>query len=201
MSNDDDSKTVVLKRKLAPSPEAPVSDSSVPRVKLRCLDDTYLSNGQVLEIKLHGSEQTVGRSQENSIRIDAKGVSRKHARIFLEGDSWAIEDLRSKNGIHVNKKRVSRAVLKPGDRIDIDPIPFFFVLDKEKKEEVAADGQEAFEQTVLLGKGAENSRVGSSVEETSPMESVRRPRNGHGLRWTIVIGIVVFVVLLFVIST
>ena len=198
MSNDDDSKTVVLKRKLAPSPEAPVSDSSAPRVRLRCLDDTYLSNGQVLEIKLHGREQTVGRSQENSICIDAQGVSRKHARIFLEGDSWAIEDLRSMNGIHVNKKSVSRAVIKPGDRIDIGPIPFFLVLAEEKKPEAAADGQDAFEQTVLLGKGA---GVGSSVEETSPMESVRRPRFGQGMRWTIVLGVAVFVVLLFVFST
>ncbi len=65
-------------------------------------DDVYLriisgpAAGQ--EFPLKGAEFTVGRTESASIMIPDILISRNHARIFLDGESWKIEDLSSANG-------------------------------------------------------------------------------------------------------
>ena len=44
-------------------------------------------------------------------------VSRKHARIAMQGDQIWIEDLGSTNGTFVNGEKIKRARLKEGDRV------------------------------------------------------------------------------------
>ncbi|HDQ71270.1 MAG TPA: FHA domain-containing protein, partial [Chloroflexi bacterium] len=51
---------------------------------------------------------------------DEGGVSRKHARIFLQGERVLIEDLNSTNYTHVNQQRLTPGQprpLDPGDEI------------------------------------------------------------------------------------
>ena len=62
---------------------------------------------------------TIGRSAENDIVIDHMGVSGKHARVDLEGQTVVLTDLKSTNGTFVNGKRVERAELRPNDWINI----------------------------------------------------------------------------------
>ena len=63
---------------------------------------------------------TMGRADECAITLpDAKGVSRRHARISVKGNFCAIEDLKSTNGVFVNGTRVSLdqpVAMRPGDR-------------------------------------------------------------------------------------
>lgn len=59
----------------------------------------------------------LGREPDNSFVLTDAGVSRHHARIVRSGDGWAIEDLGSSNGTRVNGRRVSRALLRDGDRV------------------------------------------------------------------------------------
>ncbi len=74
--------------------------------------------GQVFAIEQ--ADSVVGRTREASVRIDAVGVSRRHARIVSTGPgTFAIEDLGSTNGVFVNGERVQRADLTPGDQIQI----------------------------------------------------------------------------------
>jgi pSer/pThr/pTyr-binding forkhead associated (FHA) protein len=58
---------------------------------------------------------TIGRLPDNTLIIDNPAVSGHHARVFLDGDHYVVEDLRSKNGTYVNEKHVLRAALQDGD--------------------------------------------------------------------------------------
>ena len=65
----------------------------------------------------------IGRGSEADLRINDPGVSRKHARVNVDGEgdnlTLTIEDLGSTNGIVVNGQRVERATLEDGTRIEI----------------------------------------------------------------------------------
>ena len=68
-------------------------------------------------VSLVESEYLVGRHRDNSIQITDLGVSGFHARIFRSADGYAIEDLKSRNGIWVNGTRVFHATLQNGDTV------------------------------------------------------------------------------------
>lgn len=68
---------------------------------------------------------TLGRNQGNDVvLVEAKrGVSSHHARIEQEGRSYFVVDLDSKNGTHLNHRRIApnqRVELKAGDFVSID---------------------------------------------------------------------------------
>ena len=65
---------------------------------------------------------TIGRSSDNDVIIDSLLVSRRHARLDCAGGRCAVEDLGSANGLFVNGKRVSHAVLNPGDRLRLGDV-------------------------------------------------------------------------------
>lgn len=63
---------------------------------------------------------TIGRQQGNTIQLTEKNVSRRHAKLTPEGESWVLEDLGSYNGVKVNGRVASgRAVLQEGDVVQI----------------------------------------------------------------------------------
>lgn len=62
---------------------------------------------------------TLGRTPQNDIQLENLGISSNHAAIVRDGDSWAVEDLGSKNGTTVNGERITRQPLKHGDIIGI----------------------------------------------------------------------------------
>lgn len=63
---------------------------------------------------------TIGRNADCDIVLDDRQVSRVHARIIWRGDHYAIEDLGSKNGTHLNGRDiVGAAPLHDGDEIQI----------------------------------------------------------------------------------
>lgn len=65
----------------------------------------------------------VGRDRDCAVRIDSPTLSRRHARIFLNGGEATLEDLASKNGTHVNARRVTQpVVLKDGDHVQVGSV-------------------------------------------------------------------------------
>jgi diguanylate cyclase (GGDEF)-like protein len=56
----------------------------------------------------------IGRGSTNDIQINESSVSRKHAKIFKDGDKYFIEDLRSKNGTWINGNAV-----ESGERVEV----------------------------------------------------------------------------------
>lgn len=59
----------------------------------------------------------VGREADATIRCDAPGVSRYHAKLVVAGADVVVEDLGSKNGTFVNGQRVTSARLADGDEL------------------------------------------------------------------------------------
>jgi hypothetical protein len=74
-------------------------------------------------VKLHDGENLVGRDLPIDIWLDSGGVSRKHARVLVEGTSAWVEDLGSKNGTWVNGQRIAeRTEVPDGAEIRFGPV-------------------------------------------------------------------------------
>ena len=68
------------------------------------------------EIVLRPGENVMGREEEGVVWLDSPSVSRRHARILVEGGEVVLEDLASKNGTFVRGRRISGPVrLADGD--------------------------------------------------------------------------------------
>ena len=73
-------------------------------------------------------EVVLGRLPECEIPLVDPSVSRRHARIRLEGDRWTVTDLGSTNGVKVNGEPVSVAELRHGDRLELGTVALQFAL-------------------------------------------------------------------------
>ena len=62
---------------------------------------------------------TAGRHPTSDIFLDDVTVSRRHAVFRREAGEWSVSDARSLNGTYVNGRRVERAVVRAGDKIQI----------------------------------------------------------------------------------
>ena len=79
------------------------------------------------EITLHRGENVIGRDDGVILWIDDNSVSRRHARIVVEGDEAVLEDLGSKNGTLLRGERVEAPVrLVDEDLITIGPASISF---------------------------------------------------------------------------
>jgi pSer/pThr/pTyr-binding forkhead associated (FHA) protein len=58
---------------------------------------------------LEKAELFVGRDLNNDIVINDPEVSRRHARLFLQGSAYVVEDLGSTNGTFINGNRLAGA--------------------------------------------------------------------------------------------
>ncbi len=95
------------------APAAP-STGAVPRL----VGARGAYGGTLFEIA--GTEVSIGREVGNAVQLDRDNtVSRRHARVIKQGDSWLIRDEGSSNGTWVNGVRITEQTLRPGDEIQI----------------------------------------------------------------------------------
>src|SRR4051812_20576445 len=59
----------------------------------------------------------IGRATDCQIRTEDAVVSRRHARILLDGGEYWIEDLGSLSGVYLGAEKITRARFVPGDLI------------------------------------------------------------------------------------
>ena len=77
-------------------------------------------DGQSISTYHIGNEGLVlGRASECDVVLPDSLVSRRHARIWLEGGQLKVEDLSSRNGISVNGERVARLRVEEGDQLTV----------------------------------------------------------------------------------
>jgi two-component system, NtrC family, sensor kinase len=62
---------------------------------------------------------SIGRETGNLLQLQDNEVSRRHAEIRRVGGAFVLDDLKSSNGTFVNNRRVERAELAGGDRLQI----------------------------------------------------------------------------------
>lgn len=84
--------------------------------KLSIEDD----QGQQTVVNLVRDEYSIGRAEENTIRLTERNISRSHALLVRERDHWFLEDLQSYNGVFVNGVRIGgRQELAHGDLVQL----------------------------------------------------------------------------------
>ncbi|WP_013629716.1 SpoIIE family protein phosphatase [Rubinisphaera brasiliensis] len=82
-----------------------------------------LQGGQAIPRDITQPETVLGRLPECDVQLDSNMVSRRHAKLCQQGESYLIEDLGSGNGTFVNGKRIEgQTALKHGDRLKLGPI-------------------------------------------------------------------------------
>ena len=84
---------------------------------------TVISGLQVGKTTVLNSPRTIiGRDAEAELSLIDTGISRQHAALQLQTDGKVIiEDLESTNGVHLNGKQVTHAVLETGDKLQLGP--------------------------------------------------------------------------------
>ncbi len=58
-------------------------------------------------VHLVRDDYTIGRAEENTVRLTERNISRRHARLTKPDERWLLLDLTSYNGCYVNGQRVS----------------------------------------------------------------------------------------------
>ena len=120
-----------------------------------------LQGGEAIPHDLGADDVLIGRHPECGVQLESNAVSRRHARVFVEGGGYAIEDLGSGNGTFVNgQKIVGPTQLKPQDRIKLGPVLMRF--------EESGGGGPAVEQNI----GSTMVGVSMDDEDATIMASV-----------------------------
>lgn len=75
---------------------------------------------------LEADVTSVGRDPGCTIFLNDMTVSREHARIRREGESFVIRDTGSFNGVWVNNKSIEAKALQDGDIVQIGSFAFIY---------------------------------------------------------------------------
>lgn len=89
--------------------------------------------GQRFEIA-DAQELVVGRDETADIILKDDLISRRHAKIRRDWAGTHVEDLESRNGIKVNKKKVGRKTLKDRDEVEIGGVRLLYLDPTEVRE-------------------------------------------------------------------
>ncbi|MCP4194860.1 MAG: SpoIIE family protein phosphatase [Planctomycetaceae bacterium] len=112
--------------------------------------------------------QTLGRSPDCHIVADGGAVSRVHARLKRIGQSYFVEDMRSRNGTFVNDQPVSgEHRLQAGDVIRVCDISFTFHASHQAKTPESSNTAILFDETEESSPSTIMSKVDLSSENGS----------------------------------
>ncbi|MCA1659504.1 MAG: FHA domain-containing protein [Verrucomicrobiaceae bacterium] len=95
----------------------------MPRLTIRS------ETGESISHDLVDESYTIGRSPENTIRLEDVSVSGRHAELLVVAENCFLKDLESTNGTLVNGQPVSDVQLRPGDRIRFGKVEACFECD------------------------------------------------------------------------
>ena len=97
--------------------------------------------GKILQ--LAKPELFIGRDISNDVVIADADISRKHARLVLQGEGYLLEDLGSTNGTFLNGERLTAPqTLQPGDLIRLgEAVELVFELPVEEALETVVEAQ------------------------------------------------------------
>lgn len=125
-------------------------------------------DGQVLaEFNMSKERYTVGRLQDNDIRIDNPTVSGHHSLVInILNDSF-LEDLNSTNGTYVNGRLIKKHALQNGDVVTIGRHQLRFV-------DGAADDEDEFASTMVI------ERQAGGMEALAKAAAVSASLGGNG---------------------
>lgn len=85
----------------------------------------------VKELTIEKAEVFVGRKSDNDMVIDNPAVSGKHCRVYRQGESYFVEDLKSTNGTFLRDRRIATEPLHHHDELAIAKHTIEFYNDEE----------------------------------------------------------------------
>jgi len=113
-----------------PSTVPPPTVAAAPRPRVQKPHRFVLltSNDGGKEFPLDKPIMTVGRGEETDIRVNHSSVSRQHCEVHsLENEQFEVHDSGSANGIRVNGQDVKRALLAPGDTLELGDVALKYI--------------------------------------------------------------------------
>jgi pSer/pThr/pTyr-binding forkhead associated (FHA) protein len=91
------------------------------------------NEGQRIEIP-DADELVFGRDESGDVVLKDDLVSRRHAKVRRDWSGTHVEDLESRNGIKVNKKRIVRKTLHDRDELEIGGVRLLYLDPAEVRE-------------------------------------------------------------------
>jgi pSer/pThr/pTyr-binding forkhead associated (FHA) protein len=131
----------------------------MPRLTVRS------ETGEPISHDLVEETYTIGRSPENSIRLDDMSVSSRHAEIAMRAQTCYLKDLGSTNGTLVNGQPATQVQLRAGDGIQFGKVEAYFEYD------VASAAQPLPRLKEAETRPAESSERPADFANTSPFQS------------------------------
>jgi signal transduction histidine kinase len=107
---------------------------------------------------LAAAAQTLGRDAANPIQLHDNEASRRHAELHGENGEFELVDLQSSNGTWVNDKKIERATLRTGDRVQIGRTQMLFTGGGE-----GDDASSVLDHVDIHSPGPSNSRIVTSL--------------------------------------
>nr|MBN2277186.1 FHA domain-containing protein [candidate division Zixibacteria bacterium] len=77
---------------------------------------------------------TIGRTSDNDITLENRGVSRRHAQIEFNDNAAVIIDNESLNGTFVNNRRITEEILRDNDEIVIGKYTLVYHSENSREE-------------------------------------------------------------------
>jgi pSer/pThr/pTyr-binding forkhead associated (FHA) protein len=104
------------------------------------------------EYVLEDEMVTIGRVDDNTIKVDNMAVSSHHAKLIRENGDYVLIDLNSLNGTFVNGQKVSKWILKNNDFITIGKHTLVYIDERAPKKSPLSGTSElrSPEGTVML---------------------------------------------------
>lgn len=126
------------------------------------------NNSKLGEFPLAKEVMTIGRADDNDIRIKNLAVSAHHAKLLNIFDDSFLEDLDSTNGTFVNGKAIDKHPLKHGDIIIIGKHELRYINERKS---VSGDS----EKTILIRPKPEPGSYFDSIKVVKA-DSLRKPK-------------------------
>jgi pSer/pThr/pTyr-binding forkhead associated (FHA) protein len=104
------------------------------------------------EYALENEMVTIGRIDDNTIKVDNMAVSSHHAKLIRENGDYVLIDLNSLNGTFVNGQKISKWILKNNDFITIGKHTLVYIDERAPKKSPLSGTSElrSPEGTVML---------------------------------------------------
>ncbi|MHC4873574.1 MAG: protein kinase domain-containing protein [Planctomycetota bacterium] len=146
-------------------------------------EEGYRLRSKNRDFMLSDEKTTFGRSQENTYCLEKGMLSRSHSAFYKTDDGYELEDLGSRNGTFIDKKKIEpgkRYKLLPGMLVSIGGYHFRYLMPGDIPEDEESENQEDemvgkcfgnFEVKSFLGQGGMG-RVYKAVDKESGKEAV-----------------------------
>ncbi len=135
----------------------------MPKVSIKAGPDS----GRVYEV---AQAAILGRLDTNDIPVKDGKASREHAKIYKQGEQYAIVDLNSSNGTFVNGEKITKRILKSGDEIEIGTVRLLFEL--PEPQEKKAPARKGLDEAFDLAKKGDGKPAPAAAAGTKPSDVI-----------------------------